>query len=115
MKRLLILLVALSALPVAAQGTSVDARWLSPTTAEVVWSGPGGPGVCLWRVRPIEGPERVYAEGCGWASGVYRTGVDAREGDTFILKGFYGEVLASDTLEAPPRYEQRLVLVVRPD
>jgi hypothetical protein len=116
MKWALLLLLCLSALPVQAQAPpSVSARWLTPTTAEVAWSGPGGAGSCVWRVRPYH-PTYHQEPTCNRESGVLFLGNDAIEGDRYELRSTDGvTVLASAELGPAPRWEQRLVLVIRPD
>jgi hypothetical protein len=116
MRLLLLALALLSALPVAAQAPpSVSARWLTPTTAEVAWSGPGGPGVCLVKDHPAYGAVFLACEASGAL--VLRRGGDyayvPREGDRFLLWDGT-RVLASAELGPAPKWEQRLVLVVAP-
>jgi hypothetical protein len=112
-KPLIAILLCLSALPVQ---PTVTARWLTSTTAEVAWSGPGGAGVCLVKAGP---PALVLTESCGEPSGVVvlAPGGDylraPREGDRLALWDGT-RVLASATLGPAPRWEQRLVLVVAP-
>lgn len=110
MKRLLAILALLPAL-VSAQPASLEAVWTSPRTAQVAWTGPGGPGVCVHRERAYN-LHKIYAEECGRPSGVIALGVDAEVGDRFMLVAFDGvTVLAEAELG---QHEQRLVLVVAP-
>jgi hypothetical protein len=115
MKWALAILLCLSALPVAAQApATVSARWLTPTTAEVAWSGPGGAGSCVWRLRPYH-PTYHQEPTCNRESGVMFLGNDAIEGDRYELRARDGvTVLAWAELGEAPRWEQRLVLVVGP-
>jgi hypothetical protein len=113
MKWALTILLCLSALPVAAQAPPrVDARWLTPTTAEVAWAGPGGAGVCL-----VKDPPGVFLDCAASGALVLGRGGDyayaPREGDVYLLWDGT-RVLASAELGPAPRWEQRLVLVVAP-
>jgi hypothetical protein len=114
MKWALAILALLSALPVQAQAPpSVSVRWLTPTTAEVAWEGPGGAGVCLVKDHPNYGAVFLACEASG-ALVLGRGGDYAyapREGDVFILWDGTRE-LARAELGPAPRWEQRLVLVV---
>jgi hypothetical protein len=115
MKWALVILLCLSAIPVAAQAPpSVSARWLTPTTAEVAWSGPGGAGSCVWRVRPYH-PTYHQEPTCNRESGVMFLGNDAIEGDRYELRARDGvTVLASATLGEAPRYLMILPIVTAP-
>jgi hypothetical protein len=114
MRLLPLLLLCLSALPVAAQAPpSVSARWLTPTTAEVAWSGPGGPGVCLVKDHPAYGAVFLACEASGAL--VLRRGGDyayvPREGDRFFLWSGT-QILAEAILGEPPKYIQRLPIII---
>jgi hypothetical protein len=115
MRLLLLPLLCLSALPVQAQAPpSVSVRWLTPTTAEVAWQGPGGAGSCVWRVRPYH-PTYHQEPTCNRESGVVFLGNDAIEGDRYELRDRDGvTVLAWAELGPAPKWEQWLVLVVAP-
>jgi hypothetical protein len=116
MKWALAILLCLSALPVAAQAPpSVSARWLTPTTAEVAWSGPGGAGVCLVKDHPGYGA--VFLDCAASGALVLGRGGDyayaPREGDVFILWDGT-RVLAWATLGEAPRYLMILPIVAAP-
>lgn len=114
MKPLLAILALLPALVSAQPAPAVDPHWLSPRRAEVAWSGPGGPGVCVWRIRQYY-HDRVFAETCAAPGGVLAVGNDAEEGDRFELRGLNGvTVLASAELGEAPRYELWFPLFVAP-
>lgn len=104
------LLLALVLWPAQTEPPSLTAVWTSPRTAQVSWTGPGGPGVCVHRERAFN-LHKIYAEECGQPSGVLLLGVDAEVGDRFSLRGFYGEVLAEAELGERPRYVMILPLV----